>query len=80
MPGKFNFTIFGGLDKQFYLRFRTLREKYKLDDRGMIECMLWLALVVHDKGESVITTEDFEYLVGVYKTTAPVDITLPEVV
>lgn len=77
MPGKFNFTIFGGLDKQFYTRFRELRKKYDLDDRGLIECMIWMiAIDQQDLG----TVAPFHKVVEEYKATAPVDITVPEVV
>jgi hypothetical protein len=75
-PGGFAFNIPGGLEKQFYKRFRALRDKYKLTDRGLIECMVWLAL----ENERIELGIDFRKLTGHYLTTAPVDITLPEVV
>lgn len=78
MPGKFNFTIFGGLDKQFYLRFRALREKYKLDDRGLVECMIWYVVLYAHLPD--LYEPNFAEVCKNYQATAPVDITLPEVV
>lgn len=72
MPGKFNFTIFGGLEKKHYMRFRELKKRHGLDDRGLVECLVELALHNDPTQLSLIATD--------YKVTAPVDVTLPEVV
>jgi hypothetical protein len=80
MRGQFNFTVFGGLNKSHYERFRELRKKYGLDDRGMIECMIELALRLEnhpDTGFSAALKE----ISGAYLITAPSDMPpLPEVI
>jgi hypothetical protein len=76
MPGKFNFTVFGGLEKEHYKAFRQLREKYDLTDRGLIECMIEFCAAGGLNGH-----EGLAYLAAKYKVTAPVDAApLPEVV
>ena len=77
MPGKFNFTVFGGLEKEHYKRFRELRTKYDLTDRGMIECMIEYT-VESTRNEvwlsgSTYNGQSFQDIVDTYKVTAPVD-------
>jgi hypothetical protein len=75
---QYNFVVFGGLTKPYYDRFRQLREKYGLKDRGMIECLIASLLEgfqAHSTNEAT-----FRALVDTYKVTAPVDqAPLPEV-
>ena len=59
------------LDKQFYLGFKAIKKKYKLEkDREVLECLIWFAL---DKG-----TRTMQEVVDQYLTSAPSDTTLPE--
>jgi hypothetical protein len=69
----FAFIVPGGLDKQFYKRFRALRDKYMLTDKALIEVLLWAALCGPEDDDSL------KNYVTEYKATAPSDIILPEI-
>lgn len=71
MASAFNFVIFGGLDKPYYTRFRELRNKYGLKDKGLVECLIWLAL--QNRDNEAIT--ELDWFVPIYKKTAPEDMT-----
>ena len=64
MASGFAFSVPGGLNRDFYLRFREMRKKFNLNDREMIEVLIKFAL----RGNNLNTLEN---IVSAYVETPP---------
>jgi hypothetical protein len=81
--GGFAWSIPGGFDKPYYLRFRELRKKYGLSDKQLVECLIWFALNLKDSCDADVlgTGNTWPEIVTQYLTTAPSEMPrLPEVI